>query len=153
MKFRMDSCDLVDTPMVDQLKLDEDPLGTPVDQTQFYSMVGSLMYLTASRPDLVFAVCMCARYQASPTKKRLEALKWVFRYLKGTIYWGLWYPKYTAMAQTAYADADHAGCQDTRRSTSGSAQFLRDKLVSWSSKKQKSIAISTKEAEYIAMSG
>ncbi|GJV88952.1 retrovirus-related pol polyprotein from transposon TNT 1-94 [Tanacetum coccineum] len=84
-KFGMDSCDPVDTPMVDRLKLDEDPLGIPVDQTRFRSMVGSLMYLTASRPDLVFAVCMCARYQASPTKKHLEALKWVFRYLRGTI--------------------------------------------------------------------
>ncbi|GJS40892.1 retrovirus-related pol polyprotein from transposon TNT 1-94 [Tanacetum coccineum] len=152
-KFGMDSCDPVDTPMVDRLKLDEDPLGIPVDQTRFRSMVGSLMYLTTSRPDLVFVVCMCARYQASPTKKHLEALKRVFRYLKGTINWGLWYPKDTAMALTAYADADHAGCQDTRRSTSGSAQFLKDKLVSWSSKKHKSTVIFTTEAEYIAMSG
>nr|GFB55272.1 uncharacterized mitochondrial protein AtMg00810-like [Tanacetum cinerariifolium] len=119
--FGMDSCDLVDTPMVDRLKLDEDLLEIPVDQTRFRSMVGSLMYLAASRPDLVFAVCMCARYQAKPTKKHLEALKRVFRYLKGTINWGLWYPNDTAMALTAYADADHAGCQDTRRSTSGSA--------------------------------
>ncbi|GJU87357.1 hypothetical protein Tco_1294903, partial [Tanacetum coccineum] len=111
----MDSCDLVDTQLVDRLKLDEDPLGIPVDQTRFRSMVGSLMYLTASRPDLVFVVCMCARYQASPTKKHLEALKRVFRYLRGTINWGLWYPKDTAMALTAYADADHAGCQDTQR--------------------------------------
>ncbi|GKA69885.1 retrovirus-related pol polyprotein from transposon TNT 1-94 [Tanacetum coccineum] len=94
-----------------------------------------------------------AWYQASPTKKHLEALKRVFWYLRGTINWGLWYPKDTAMALTAYADADHAGCQDTRRSTSGSAQFLGDKLVSWSSKKQKSTTISTIEAEYIAMSG
>ncbi|GJY18689.1 copia protein [Tanacetum coccineum] len=78
-------------------------------------MVGSLMYLPSSRPDLVFVVCMCARYQASPTKKHLEALKRVFWYLRGTINWGLWYPKDTAMALTAYADADHAGCQDTRR--------------------------------------
>nr|GEX86844.1 retrovirus-related Pol polyprotein from transposon TNT 1-94 [Tanacetum cinerariifolium] len=152
-KFGMDSCDSVDIPMVDRLKLDEDPLGIPVDETRFRSMVGSLMYLTASRPDLVFAVWMCARYQASPTKKHLEALKRVFRYLKRTINWGLWYSKDTAKALTAYADADHAGCQDTRRSTSGSAQFLGDKLVSWSSKKQKSNAISTTEAEYIAVSG
>ncbi|GJT46626.1 retrovirus-related pol polyprotein from transposon TNT 1-94 [Tanacetum coccineum] len=114
-KFGMDSCDPVDTPMVDRLKLDEDPLGIPVDQTRFRSMVGSLMYLTASRPDLVFVVCMCVRYQTSPTKKHLEALKRVFQYLRGTINWGLWYPKDTAMALTAYADADHAGCQDTRR--------------------------------------
>nr|GFB42527.1 copia protein [Tanacetum cinerariifolium] len=149
----MDSCDLVDTPMVDRLKLDEDLLGTPVDQTRFRSMVGSLMYLTASRPDLVFVVCMCARYQAKPIKKHLEALKRVFWYLKRTINWGLWYPKDTTMALTAYADADHAGCQDTKRSTSGSAQFLGDKLVSWSSKKQQSTAISTTKVEYIAMSG
>nr|GEV64699.1 hypothetical protein [Tanacetum cinerariifolium] len=114
-KFGMDSCDPIDTPMVDRLKLDKDPLGIPVDQTRFCSMVGSLMYLTASRPDLVFAVCMCARYQASPTNKHLEALKRVFWYLRGTINWGLWYLKDTAMTLTAYEDADHAGCQDTRR--------------------------------------
>ncbi|GJW89813.1 retrovirus-related pol polyprotein from transposon TNT 1-94 [Tanacetum coccineum] len=101
-KFGMDLCDPVDTPMVDQLKLDEEPLGIPVDQIRFRSMVGSLMYLTACRPELVFAVCMCARYQASPTKKHLKALKRVFRYLRGTINWGLWYPKDTAMALTAY---------------------------------------------------
>ncbi|GJX86871.1 retrovirus-related pol polyprotein from transposon TNT 1-94, partial [Tanacetum coccineum] len=81
------------------------------------------------------------------------ALKLVFRYLRGTINYGLWYPKDTAIALTAYADADHAGCQDTRISTSGSAQFLGDKLVRWSSKKQKSTVISTTEAEYITMSG
>ncbi|GJW66315.1 retrovirus-related pol polyprotein from transposon TNT 1-94 [Tanacetum coccineum] len=125
-KYRMDTSDPVDTPMVDQSKLDEDPLGIPVDQTL---------------------------YQAKPTKKNLEAIKRVFWYLRGTINWGLWYSKDTAMALTAYADANHAGCQDTRRSTSGSAQFLRDKLVSWSSKKQKSTAISTTKAEYITMSG
>ncbi|GJR61385.1 retrovirus-related pol polyprotein from transposon TNT 1-94 [Tanacetum coccineum] len=152
-KYGMDLSDPVDTPMVDRLKLDEDLLGIPVDQTRFRGMVGSLMYLTASRPDLVFAVCMCARYQAKPTKKHLEAIKRIFRYLKGTINMGLWYPKDNAMSLTAYADADHAGCQDSRRSTSGSAQFLGDRLVSWSSKKQRSTAISTTEAEYIAMSG
>ncbi|GJY38444.1 putative ribonuclease H-like domain-containing protein [Tanacetum coccineum] len=93
------------------------------------------------------------QYQAKPTKKHFEAIKRVFRYLKGTINMGLWYPKDNAMSLTAYADADHAGCQDSRRSTSGSAQFLGDRLVSWSSKKQRSTAISTTEAEYIAMSG
>ncbi|GJZ31992.1 retrovirus-related pol polyprotein from transposon TNT 1-94 [Tanacetum coccineum] len=93
------------------------------------------------------------RYQAKPTKKHFEAIKRVFRYLKGTINMGLWYSKDNAMSLTTYADADHAGCQDSRRSTSGSAQFLGDRLVSWSSKKQRSTAISTTEAEYIAMSG
>ncbi|GKD95703.1 hypothetical protein Tco_1379600 [Tanacetum coccineum] len=139
----MDTSDPVDTLMVDRLKLDEDPLGIPVDPTQYRGMIGSLMYLTTSRSDLVFAICMCARYQSKPTKKHLKETKRVFWYLRGTINWGLWYPKDTAMALTAYADADHAGCQDTRRSKSRSAQFFGDKLVSWSSKKQKSTAIST----------
>ncbi|GJS73806.1 hypothetical protein Tco_0706647 [Tanacetum coccineum] len=139
--------------MVDRSKLDKDPLGIPVDQTRYRGMVGSLMHLTASRQDLVFAVCMCARYQAKPTKKHLEAIKRVFQYLRGTINMGLWYLKGTSMALTAYVDADHAGCHDTCRSTSGSAQVLGDKLVRWSSKKQKSTTISTTEAEYIAMSG
>ncbi|GJX88329.1 retrovirus-related pol polyprotein from transposon TNT 1-94 [Tanacetum coccineum] len=120
-KYGMDRSDPVDTPMVDRLKLDEDLMGIPVDQTRFRGMVGSLMYLTASRPDLVFAVCMCARYQAKPTKKHLEAIKRIFRYLKGTINMGLWYPKNNTMSLTAYADADHAGCQDSRRSTSGAS--------------------------------
>ncbi|GKC42997.1 hypothetical protein Tco_1060719 [Tanacetum coccineum] len=102
-------------------KLDEDLSGIPVDQTRYRGMVRCLMYLTVSRPDLVFDVCLCARYQSNPTKKHLEAVKRVFRYIQGTINMGLWYPKDTAMALTTYVDADHAGCQDTQRSTSGSA--------------------------------
>nr|GFB68776.1 uncharacterized mitochondrial protein AtMg00810-like [Tanacetum cinerariifolium] len=89
---------------------------------------------------------------AKPTENHLNAVKRIFRYLKGTINMGPWYSKYTDMSLTAY-NADHTGCQDTRRSTSGSAQFLGDKLVSWSSKKQKSTAISCTKAEYIALSG
>ncbi|GKB95103.1 retrovirus-related pol polyprotein from transposon TNT 1-94 [Tanacetum coccineum] len=126
-KFDLHKSDLVDTPIVERTKLDEDLSRTPVDQTKYLSMIGSLMYLTASRPDLVFVVCMCARYQSRPTKKHLEAVKRVFWYLQGTTNMGLSYPKDTAMALTAYVDADHVGCQDTRRSTSGNAQFLGDK--------------------------
>nr|GEU44781.1 hypothetical protein [Tanacetum cinerariifolium] len=111
----MEKCDPVDTSMVERFKLDEDLSWIPVDQTNYRSMIGSLMYLTASRPDLVFAVCMCARYQVKPTKKHLKAVKRVFWYHQGTINMGLWYPKDTAMALTAYADADHAGFQDTRQ--------------------------------------
>ncbi|GJY26658.1 gag-pol polyprotein [Tanacetum coccineum] len=91
--------------------------------------------------------------QAKPTEKQLQAMKRIFSYLKGTINMGHWYSKDTDMSLTAYADADHAGCQDTRRSTSRSAQFLGDKLVSWSYKKQKSTSISSTEAEYISLSG
>ncbi|GKB75489.1 retrovirus-related pol polyprotein from transposon TNT 1-94 [Tanacetum coccineum] len=152
-KYGLNTTDSVDTPMIENKKLDEDLQGKPVDATLYHGMIGSLMYLTASRPDLNYVVCLCARYQAKPTKKHLQAVKWIFRYLNGTINMGLWYSKDTDMSLTAYADADHAGCQDTRRSTSGSAQFLGDKLVSWSSKKQKSTAISSTEAEYIALSG
>nr|GEY75352.1 hypothetical protein [Tanacetum cinerariifolium] len=133
-------------------KLDEDLQGKPIDATLYRGMIGSLMYLTSSRPDLTYAVCFCARYQAKPTEKHLNTVKQIFRYLKGTINIGLWYSKDTGMSPTAYADADHTGCQDTRRSTSGSAQFLGDKNFSWSSKKQKSTAISSTEAEYIALS-
>ncbi|GJS11729.1 hypothetical protein Tco_0368525 [Tanacetum coccineum] len=78
-------------------------------------MVGSLMYLSASRPDIVFVVCMCARYQAKPTEMHLTAIKRIFRYLKGTIHMGLWYPKDSGFELKAFADADYAGCHDTRR--------------------------------------
>nr|GEU70788.1 uncharacterized mitochondrial protein AtMg00810-like [Tanacetum cinerariifolium] len=110
-------------------KLDKDLQGKPVDATLYRGMIGSLMYLTSSRPDLTYAVCLCARYQAKPIEKHLIAVKQVFRYLKGTINMGIWYSKDTGMFLTAYADADHAGCQDTRHSTSGSAQFISDKFV------------------------
>ncbi|GKE05001.1 hypothetical protein Tco_1397019 [Tanacetum coccineum] len=117
-KYGMESSDTIDTPMVERTKLDEDLKGIPIDHTCYNGMVGSLMYLTSSRPDLVFAVYMCARYQAKPTEKYLHAVKRVFRYLKRTINMGLWYSKDTGFALTAYADANHAECQDTRRSTS-----------------------------------
>ncbi|GJS62425.1 putative ribonuclease H-like domain-containing protein [Tanacetum coccineum] len=152
-KFGFDSCTPIDTPMAERPNLDEDKGGKLIDPTRFRGMVGSLMYLSASRPDIVFAVCMCARYQAKPTEMHLTAIKRIFRYLKGTIHMGLWYPKDSGFELKAFADADYAGCHDTRRSTSGSAQFLGHRLVSWSSKKQKSTAISTTEAEYIALSG
>nr|GEZ25734.1 MLO protein homolog 1-like [Tanacetum cinerariifolium] len=149
----LNSTDSFDTPMIENKKLVEDPQGNQVDTTLYRGMIGSLMYLTSSRPNLIYAVCLCAQYQAKPTKKHLQVVKRIFRYLKGTVNIGLWYSKDIDMSLTAYADTNHAGCQDTRRSTSGSAQFLGDKIVSWSFKKQKSTAISITEAEYIALSG
>ncbi|GJW95326.1 hypothetical protein Tco_0174998 [Tanacetum coccineum] len=113
-KYGIESSDPVDTPMVEKSKLDEDTQGKAVDPTHYRGMVGTLMYLTASRPDLTFAVCMCARYQAKPTKKHLHAIKRIFKYLRGTVNRGLWYLKDSSIALTAYVDADHAGCQDTR---------------------------------------
>ncbi|GKA14900.1 hypothetical protein Tco_0694546 [Tanacetum coccineum] len=97
-------------------------------------MVGALMYLTASRPDIVHATCYYARYQAKPTEKHLTAVKWIFRYLKDSINIGLWYPKDTGFELTAFSDSDHVGWLNSRKRTSGGIQFIGgDKLVSWSS--------------------
>ncbi|GJT62558.1 retrovirus-related pol polyprotein from transposon TNT 1-94 [Tanacetum coccineum] len=117
-KYGFLSSNSIDMPMVEKSKLDKDLLGKQVDATLYCGMIGSLMYLTSNRPDLIQVVCLCARYQEKPTKKHLNAVKWIFRYLKGTINMGLWYLKDTDMYLTAYLDADRAGCQDTRRSTS-----------------------------------
>ncbi|GKC63085.1 retrovirus-related pol polyprotein from transposon TNT 1-94 [Tanacetum coccineum] len=117
-KHGMTSCDSVGTPMATK-PLDADLSGTPVDQTKYRSMVGALMYLTTSRPDIVHATCYCARYQARPTEKHLREVKRIFRYLKNTINMGLWYLKDTDFNLTAFSDSDHAGCLDTRKSTSG----------------------------------
>ncbi|GKA64693.1 hypothetical protein Tco_0764400 [Tanacetum coccineum] len=96
----------------------KDTQGKAMDPTHYRGMIGTLMYLTVSRLDLTFAVCMCARYQAKPTEKHLHAVKRIFKYLRRIVNRGLWYPKDSSIALTAYADADHAGCQDTRQSTS-----------------------------------
>ncbi|GJS08972.1 ribonuclease H-like domain-containing protein [Tanacetum coccineum] len=106
------------TPMATKAKLDADLSGTPIDQTRYRSMIGSLMYLTSSRPDIMQAVCYCARYQARPVEKHLKEVKRIVRYLKETINMGLWYPKDSGFELTAFSDADHVGCLDTRKSTS-----------------------------------
>nr|GEZ58398.1 uncharacterized mitochondrial protein AtMg00810-like [Tanacetum cinerariifolium] len=121
----------MDTPMVEKSKLDEDKEGKAINSSHYRGMIGTLLYLTASIPDLQFAICMCAQYQARPTEKHVHTVKRIFRYLRGTVNRGLWYPKDSSIALTAFADADHTGCQDTRRSTSGSLQFLGDRLISY----------------------
>nr|GEU72679.1 uncharacterized mitochondrial protein AtMg00810-like [Tanacetum cinerariifolium] len=128
-KYGMLSSDSADTPLVEKSKLDEDLQGKPIDATLCRGMIGSLMYLTSSRPVLTYAVCLCARYQAKPIEMHLNAVKRIFLYLKGTINMGLWYSKDIGMSLTACADVDHTGCQDTRHGTSGSDEFLGDKLV------------------------
>jgi len=149
-KFDMQNCQPIGTPMESRTKISADLNGKPFNQKLYRSMIGSLMYLTASRPDIVFATCMCARFQANPMESHFQAVKRIFRYLKGTVNLGLWYPRDTGFELIAYSDADHAGCKLDRKSTSGSVQFLGDKLVSWSSKKQNCVSTSTAEAEYVA---
>ncbi|GJT83776.1 retrovirus-related pol polyprotein from transposon TNT 1-94 [Tanacetum coccineum] len=151
-KHGLTSCDSVGTLLATK-PLDADLSGTPVDQTKYRIMVGALMYLTTSRPDIVHATCYCARYQARPTEKHLKEVKRIFRCLKNTINIGLWYPKDTGFELTTFLDSDHAGCLDSRKSTSGGIQFLGgDKLVSWSSKKQECTSMSSTEADYVSLS-
>ncbi|GJV93760.1 hypothetical protein Tco_1541573 [Tanacetum coccineum] len=151
-KHGMTSHDNIGTP-IDTKHLDADLSGTLVDQTKYHSMVGALMYLTASRQDIVHATCYCDRYQVRPIEKYLTAVKRIVRYLKNTINMGLWYPKDTGFELTTFLDSDHAGCLDSRKSTFGGIQFLGgDKLVSLSSKKQDCTSIFSAEVEYVSLS-
>nr|GEZ01091.1 ribonuclease H-like domain-containing protein [Tanacetum cinerariifolium] len=142
----------IGTPMATKPKLDADFSGNPVDQTDYRNKIGSLMYITSSRPDIMKAICFCARYQSRPTEKYLKEVKRIFRYLRGTVNMGLWYPKGSRFELTAFLDVDHAGCVDSCKSTSGGIQFLGDKLVSWMLKKHNCTAMSSAEAKYMALS-
>ncbi|GKE66643.1 hypothetical protein Tco_1520804, partial [Tanacetum coccineum] len=139
------------TPMATE-RLDADLQGTLTNQTTFCRMIGGLMYLTAIHPDIAFATFVCARYQARPTVKHLKEVKRIFWYLRHSYNMGLWYQKDSGFELIAYSDADHAGCKDDCKSTLGRLQFLGEKLVSWSSKKQDCNAMSTAEVEYVSLS-
>ncbi|KAJ9545288.1 hypothetical protein OSB04_024995 [Centaurea solstitialis] len=149
-KFDLTSCTPMKTPMAPPLSLDKDPKGKPVDVTLYRGMIGSLLYLTASRPDIMYSTCLCARYQAEPKESHLTAVKRIFRYLKGTPNLGLWYSKDSGFDLTASSDSDFAGCKIDRKSTTGGCHLLGGKLVSWTSKKQNSMSTSTAEVEYVA---
>nr|GFB56236.1 uncharacterized mitochondrial protein AtMg00810-like [Tanacetum cinerariifolium] len=127
-----------------------DPDGEDVDVHTYRSMIGSLMYLTLSRPDIVFAVCACARFQVIPKASHLHAVKRIFRYLKGKPHLGLWYPKDSAFDVVAYSDSDYAVASLDRKSTTRGCQFLGCRLISWQCKKQTVMATSSTEAEYVA---
>jgi hypothetical protein len=149
-KFGLDNSRHAPTPMSTTIKLTKDEEGEMVDQKMYRGMIGSLLYLTASRPDIMFSVCACARFQASPRTSHLLAVKRIIKYVNGTFNLGLFYPKHTSFDLIGYCDADFAGCKVDRKSTSGTCHFLGNSLVSWASKKQNCVAISTTEAEYIA---
>ncbi|KAK6149485.1 hypothetical protein DH2020_017010 [Rehmannia glutinosa] len=149
-KFGIEEGRTVSTPMATNVKIDIDEKGKTVDESKYRGMIGSLLYLTASRPDILHAVCLCARFQSNPKESHMSAVKRIFRYLKGTIQYGLFYPKNENFSLKGYSDLDYAGNIDDRKSTSGSCQFLGDCLVSWFSKKQNCVSLSTAEAEYIS---
>ncbi|KAI3510746.1 hypothetical protein L1887_17880 [Cichorium endivia] len=128
------------------------PEGEPIDHKIYRGMIGSLLYLTASRPDIMFSTCLCARYQAAPKLSHLTAVKQIIQYLKGTKAMGMWYPVGDNFRLQEYTDSDHAGCKLDQKSISGGCQFLGGRLVSWSSKKQNCVALSSAEAAYVAAS-
>jgi hypothetical protein len=143
-KFDIESCKSNKTPMATNAHLNLDVKGKPVDQSLYRSMIGYLLYLTTSRPDIMFSVCLCTHFQANPKESHLSALKRILRYLKHTPNIGLWYPKGANHTLVGFSNSDFAGSLVDRKSTSGAC------LVSWSSKKQNLVALSTAEAEYIA---
>jgi hypothetical protein len=148
-KLGMDKAKPIKTPRGTNGHLDLDLGNTSVDQKVYLSMIGSLLYLCASWPDIMLSVCMCARFQAARKDCHLRAVKRIMRYLVLTPNLGLWYPKGSRFDLLGYSDADYVGCKVDRKSTSRTCQFLERSLVSWSSKKQNSVALSMAEAEYI----
>ena len=136
--------------MSSSTKLNVDSSRVEVSPTLYRSIIGSLLYLTASRSDIAFSVGVCARYQAAPKESHLTAVKRIIRYINGTPDYGLWYSKDSNACLTVYLDADWASSVNNRTSTSGGCFYLAKNLVSWMSKKQNSVSLSTAEAEYIA---
>ena len=134
-RFGMEDAKPIKTPMATNGHLDLNEGGKSVDLKLYRSMIGSLLYLTASRPDIMFSVCMCARFQATPKECHLMAVKRILRYLKHSSSIGLWFPKCAKFDLIEYSDSDYVGCKVNRKNTSGSCQFLGRSLVSWSSKK------------------
>jgi hypothetical protein len=149
-RFGMKDAKPAKTPMGTDGHVNLNKGGKSVDQKAYQSMIGSLLYLCASRPDIMLSVCMCARFQFDPRECHLVAVKRILRYLVATPCFGIWYPKGSTFDLSGYSDSDYAGCKVDRKSTSGTCHFLERSLVSWSSEKQTSVALSTAEAKYVA---
>ncbi|GJY89834.1 putative ribonuclease H-like domain-containing protein [Tanacetum coccineum] len=149
-KFDFASVKTASTPIETQKPLVKDEEASDVDVHLYRSMIGSLMYVTASRPDIMFAVCACSRFQVTPKTSHLSAVKRIFRYLKGKPKLGLWYPRDSSFDLESYSDSDYAGANLDRKSTTGGCQFLGRRLITWQCKKQTIVATSTTEAEYVA---
>jgi len=140
----------MNTPMHPTCTLSKEDIGSKVDQKLYRSMIGSLLYFTASRPDIFFSICLCARFQPDPKESHLTVVKRILRYLKGTTNLGLLYRKSLDYKSVGLCDADYAGDRIERKSTSENCQFLSENLISWASKRQATIAMSTAEEEYIS---
>ncbi|XP_038715063.1 secreted RxLR effector protein 161-like [Tripterygium wilfordii] len=149
-KFNVALSKPAQTPVSRSTKLSKDTIGKSVDQTLYRSIIGSLLYLTASRPDIAFSVCVCARYQADPKESHLSAVKRILKYINDTLDFRIFYSKDTNASLAGYSDVDWAGYSDDKKSTSGGCFYLGTNLVAWHSKRHNDISLSTTEAEYIA---
>ncbi|XP_017428726.1 uncharacterized mitochondrial protein AtMg00810-like [Vigna angularis] len=149
-KFKMLECKEAATPMATNCYLDLDEAGKVVEQKMYRGMIGSLLYLTASRSDIMHSVCLCARFQSQPKESHLTTVKRILKYLKGTKNLGLWYPNGSNIFLEGYSDSDFGSCKLDRKSTSGTCHLLGCSLVFWHSKNQACVALSTTQAEYIA---
>nr|XP_016485389.1 PREDICTED: uncharacterized mitochondrial protein AtMg00810-like [Nicotiana tabacum] len=149
-RFDMEASKVIDTPIATATRLDMDELGSPVNQIMYRGIIGSLLYLTTSRPDIVFSVGLCARFQLNPKKSHLKVAKRILRYLKGTQDLVLYYPSGDDFNLTGYADANYVGYLVDKKSTSRMDHFVGSCLISWGIRKQNSVAFSTVEAENVA---
>ncbi|GKE45110.1 hypothetical protein Tco_1472394 [Tanacetum coccineum] len=136
--------------MSTKIRLTKDDKSDSVDSSKYRGMIGSLLYLTTSRPDIMFSVCLCARFQENPKTTHLEVVKCIFGYIRGTSLLGLWYPKGTRIETIVYADSNHTGDYVDHKSTSGVYTVMRCCLKSWFAKKQTALAISMIESEYVS---
>jgi hypothetical protein len=150
-KFNMAKLKLVSTPMNTTTSLHPDENGEVADQREYKSMIDSLLYLTATWQNIQFVVCLCVHFQASPRSSHWIIVQWIFRYLKHTLEFGIWYSASSSLDLVGFFDADFAGCGIDRKSTSGTCHFLGSSLVCWSSRKQFLVAQSTTKAEYVAV--
>ncbi|XP_019427182.1 PREDICTED: uncharacterized protein LOC109335504 [Lupinus angustifolius] len=148
----MDKPKEASTQMVSSCYRDKDEKGKVIEVTKYHGIIGSLLYFTSSRPDIMFSVCMCARYQSLPKDSHFPAVKRIMKYLKGSIQMGLWYPRDASLSLIGYSDSDFAGCKLDHKSTSGTCHLLSSSLVPRHRKKQACVALSTDKLEYIAAS-
>jgi len=142
-KFGMDKCKSISTPFSTNCHLDHDVVGNPVDETKYRGLIGSLLYLTISKLDIMFVVCMCARFQSAPKESHFNAAKRIMKYLQGTKDVGLWCLGNVSLSLTGYSDSDFVGCNIDRKSTTGTCHLLGSSLISWQCKKQACVALST----------
>jgi hypothetical protein len=149
-KFNMAELKPVSTPMCSATSLDPDEHGEAADQREYSSMIGSLLYLAATWPDIQFTVCLCAHFEASPCSSHRTAVQRIFRYLNHTFKFGIWYSTSSSLDLVGLSDADFAGCGIDHKSTYDTCHFLGSSLVCWSSRKQSSVTQSIIEVEYVA---